>query len=113
MNRIPDATSRVNSQSQTPPNKFSITVRIEPDGTPTRLEGRVGWALQQLVDAGKGGCTPVTHPGPRWSDYVFKARALGFVIETVHESHGGQFPGHHARYVLHSDVSIVSEETAA
>jgi len=91
--------------------KFTILVKVEPDGTPMRLEGRVAWAMKQLVNAGKGGCTPITHPGPRWSDYVFKLRALGFVIETVHESHSGQFPGHHARYILRTSVSVLNEMT--
>ncbi|RWI94684.1 MAG: hypothetical protein E5X33_28525 [Mesorhizobium sp.] len=93
--------------------KFSLLVKVEPDGQTMRLDGRVAWAMKQLVDAGKGGCTPFTHPGPRWSDYVFKARALGFVIETVHEAHAGQFPGHHARYVLHTDVTILEDMAVA
>lgn len=93
--------------------KFSLLVKIEPDGQTMRVDGRVAWAMKQLIDAGQRGCTPITHPGPRWSDYVFKARALGFVIETVHENHGGQFPGHHAKYVLHSKVSILVDVAAA
>ncbi|WP_245316325.1 winged helix domain-containing protein [Mesorhizobium wenxiniae] len=92
--------------------KYSLLVKVEPDGQPMRLEGRVAWAMKKLIDAGAGGCTPITHPGPRWSDYVFKARALGFVIETEHESHGGQFPGHHGKYILHSEVSVLEEVSA-
>lgn len=93
--------------------KYTILVKIEPDGQTVRLDGRVAWAIKQLMHAGKGGCTPITHPGPRWSDYVFKARALGFVIETLHEPHAGQFPGHHARYILHTDVTIVEDMAVA
>ncbi|TIW62992.1 MAG: hypothetical protein E5V48_02725 [Mesorhizobium sp.] len=93
--------------------KFTLLVKIEPDGQTMRLDGRVAWAMKQLIDAGNRGCTPITHPGPRWSDYVFKARALGFVIETEHESHGGQFPGHHARYRLHTKVSVLEDMAAA
>jgi hypothetical protein len=37
---------------------------------------------------------------------VFKARALGFNIETIHEGHEGSFAGHHARYVLHDQVTV-------
>lgn len=93
--------------------KYSILVRVEPDGSPMRLEGRVAWVMDRLVKAGNGGCTPITHPGPRWADYVFKLKKLGFVIETIHEGHGGPFAGHHARYVLHGDVTILEEPRIA
>jgi hypothetical protein len=60
--------------------------------------------MAALLDAGEGGCTPITHPGPRWSDYVFKLRRDGFVIESIEEQHGGCFSGKHVRYVLKSEV---------
>lgn len=84
-----------------------IRFRIEPDGAETTITGRDAWALHQLVNAGKTGVTPIDTPGPRWSGYVFNLRQLGLVIETVHEKHGGPFPGTHARYVLHTEVSIL------
>lgn len=94
--------------------KYSILIRVEPDGSPLRVEGRPAWALEQLIKAGRRGCTPITHPGPRWADYVFKLkRNYGFVIETVHEGHGGNFPGHHARYVLHTKMTLLEESRAA
>jgi hypothetical protein len=34
-------------------------------------------------------------------------REFGLDIETAHESHRGQFPGSHARYILRSQVEIV------
>ncbi|MCD1266861.1 hypothetical protein B5M44_25545 [Shinella sumterensis] len=74
---------------------------------PITLKGREKWALENLMRAGMAGCTPMNPPGPRWSHYVFKLRGYGFAIETVRESHGGDFPGSHARYVLHSDVCVV------
>lgn len=86
-------------------------VRIEAsvgDGPPRQFLGRVAWALHELVQAGPQGCTPITHPGPRWSDYVHKARKAGVVVETVTEGHGGAFAGHHARYVLRSPVRLVT-----
>ena len=43
-------------------------------------------------------------PAPRWSAYVHELRKMGVEIETIHEAHGGKFPGHHARYVLRCDV---------
>lgn len=87
--------------------KFSLVFRIEPDGVQHRVKGRDAWALLELHRAGARGVTPIDTPGPRWSGYVFKLRRLGLVIETAHEQHGGPFPGTHARYVLHSRISIV------
>ena len=78
------------------------------------LVGRNAWALSKLVGAGKSGCTPITTPGPRWSGYVHNLRHdYGLNIETVYEAHRGPFPGSHARYVLHSSVSVVSIEFEA
>jgi hypothetical protein len=64
------------------------------------------WNLKRQ---GERGCTPITTPGPRWSAYVFNLRGMGLIIETIHESHEGPFPGTHARYVLHSPISILEE----
>lgn len=90
-------------------DKLRLIAKIEPDGGVHEVIGRDAWALRNLMDAGKSGCTPIDHPGPRWSHYVFKLRGMGFVIETVHEDHGGPFAGTHARYVLHSQVTILRE----
>lgn len=75
-------------------------------GDPFRIvvSGRDKWALDRLCVAGGEGCTPISEPAPRWSAYVFNLRALGLEIETVTEPHGGDYPGHHARYVLRSKV---------
>lgn len=89
--------------------KLRLIAKIEPDGGVHEVVGRDAWALQNLMTAGKRGCTPIDHPGPRWSHYVFKLRRMGFVIETIHEDHGGPFAGTHARYVLHSQVTILEE----
>ena len=76
--------------------------------------GRDAWALQELVRACQVGCTPITTPGPRWSGYVHNLRhEHGLAIETLHERHGGPFQGRHARYVLRSDVQLLSEAEAA
>lgn len=90
-------------------DKLRLIAKIEPDGGTHEVIGRDAWALRNLMDAGKRGCTPIDHPGPRWSHYVFKLRGMGFIIETVHEDHGGPFAGTHARYVLHSQVTILRE----
>ncbi|MEQ9487629.1 MAG: hypothetical protein RIM72_01410 [Alphaproteobacteria bacterium] len=76
--------------------------------------GRNAWALSELVDAGIKGCTPISHPGPRWSAYVHRLRKdYGLNIETVLESHSGPFPGKHARYVLRTPVRLVAAESEA
>ncbi|MEQ9519592.1 MAG: hypothetical protein RLN89_09150 [Parvibaculum sp.] len=73
------------------------------------LTGRNAWALQELIDAGVEGCTPITHPGPRWSAYVHNLRHVyELQIETLHEPHKGEFPGLHARYVLRTPVRLVT-----
>jgi hypothetical protein len=70
------------------------------------VSGRVRWALDQLRKAGAAGCTPIDNPAPRWSAYIFDLRGIGVKIETVTETHDGDFPGHHACYVLRSGVSL-------
>ncbi len=95
-------------------NKFTITVQLFDgiDAQTITIIGRDAWALQELVNAGAKGCTPLDHPGPRWSGYVHKLRKQGIHVETIHEHHGGAFPGRHARYVLCSQVEIVSTNGA-
>lgn len=94
--------------------RIITTARVLPDGQPFKLIGRFGWALKNLVDAGKRGCTPIDHPGPRWSAYVHRLRKdYGLVIETVNEAHDGPFPGSHARYLLHTEVEIIPAEASA
>ncbi|RVA04018.1 hypothetical protein EN932_31405 [Mesorhizobium sp. M7A.F.Ca.US.002.01.1.1] len=113
MQHVAGAKAPVSSHSKTANKKFTLTVKVEPGGGIFHLEGRPAWAMKQLIDAGARGCTPITHPGPRWSDYTFKLRKLGFVIETEYESHGGVFSGHHGRYILRSKVSILEDMAAA
>lgn len=71
------------------------------------LRGRNDWAMQQLMDAGSKGCTPIDNPAPRWSAYIFNLRKFGVNIRTVTEQHGGKFAGHHARYVLIAEVAVI------
>lgn len=69
--------------------------------------GRDAWALGELIIAGADGCTPIDHPGPRWSGYVFKLKRIYRLdVETVTEMHGGDYAGKHARYVLRSRVAF-------
>ena len=81
---------------------------IRTDGTEFCANGRVAWALQELVVAGERGCTAIETPGPRWSSYVHRLRHdHGLHIETVDEPHGGNFAGRHARYILRETVEII------
>ena len=93
-------------------NIKKLKVQIGDDGPVMTVQGREAWALARLVEAGDGGCTPITHPGPRWSDYTFKLRRRGSEVETVTEMHGGPYSGHHARYVLRSPVNVIEAEAA-
>lgn len=96
-------------------SRLHITAEVI-DGIETRtveMTGRDAWALAALVKAGARGCTPIDHPGPRWSGYVHKLRhKYGIHVETIDEKHGGQFAGRHARYVLRSVVRIVASNDA-
>ena len=87
----------------------------QPDGSTRKITvyGREAWALSSLIKAGPSGCTPIDHPGPRWSAYVHDLRhEFGLNIETVTELHGGPFPGHHARYRLLYNVLEIEEVAA-
>lgn len=88
--------------------KLTVTFRILPHGPLQHVKGRDAWALLALCSKGEVGVTPITYPGPRWSAYVFNLRKLGLEIDTMHEPHTGSFPGTHARYVLRSQVQVLS-----
>lgn len=91
-----------------------ISARIgAKDGPSVRLHGRDAWALLQLIAAGAQGVTPIERVGPRWSAYVYKLRKAGIAVLTIRESHGGEFPGHHARYALAVPVFIDEASEAA
>ncbi len=76
------------------------------------FEGREAFTLDALIESGPNGIRPIDRPAPRWSGYVHKLRQAGLFIETVREPHGGDFPGRHGRYVLHTEVLVVSRVAA-
>jgi hypothetical protein len=94
---------------------IQLRVRLHAVGGAQNLTlyGREAWALEQLIQAGKFGCTPIDRPGPRWSAYIHKLRRMGFDIETIHESHKGPFAGSHGRYVLRSSIDILPRDEQA
>lgn len=77
------------------------------------VKGRDRWALEALMAARKTGVTPIRTPAPRWAAYIFNLRELGIRIDTITETHGGPFPGHHGRYVLRSAVTPGREASLA
>lgn len=111
----PGRDSRQANAAGTP--KVARKGRAKEAGTPYRItpsagepfqivvSGRDRWALDRLREAGPRGCTPITEPAPRWSAYVFNLRGHGVEIETITEAHKGDFPGHHARYLLRCGVA--------
>jgi hypothetical protein len=89
---------------------LSLCVRIgDGDGPVVVVRGREAWALMALIASGEQGCTPMDHPGPRWSSYVYDLRKLGIFIDTIRERHKGPFPGEHARYVLRSRITVLDK----
>jgi hypothetical protein len=96
-----------------PGNPIVAIIVSDGTGKQTKHVGRSAWALAQLLDRGATGITPIERPAPRWSDYVFKLRKAGLVVETIDENHGGAFAGQHARYVLRTPLSVVSVEREA
>ena len=87
-----------------------VKAQIGETGPVVTVRGHDAWALLELKAANDNGCTPIDHPGPRWSGYVHKLRKAGIVIETIREAHGGPFCGQHARYVLRSLITILEKE---
>ena len=71
------------------------------------LKGRNKWAMDELISAGKQGCTPSNHPAPRWSAYIHNLRTYGVAIKTITGQHSDTFSGHHARYLLLAEAAVV------
>ena len=98
-----------------PARKKTHVYRITNEGgSPFEVEtkaGRLIWAIDHLMKAGKQGCTPIDTPGPRWAGYVHKLRNKGIKIETIEEAHGGPYAGFHARYILRSNVELLRDSS--
>lgn len=92
------------------PARFRIT-RTDGTAHEVTVKGRDRWALENLMAAGERGCTPIDHPGPRWSAYAFNLRREHRIeIETITEKHEGPFSGHHARYVARSRIEPLASD---
>jgi hypothetical protein len=87
---------------------LTLTIQLD-DGRIIVVRGRAAWALIKLITAGTTGCSIFDYPAPRWGSYVYRLRKLGIPIVTNREAHGGQFAGHHARYVLRTRITILQQ----
>lgn len=97
-----------------PKARISLSVHLpdeegEKKSNPLRVTGREAWALRKLINSGPAGVSAFDNLGPRLSHYIFKLRGYGLTITTEHETHGGPFPGTHARYRLGSKIEVVDE----
>lgn len=82
---------------------YDGTVQTIASG-PTRLRA----TLLALMHSGRDGVSFYDDPAPRWASHIHRLRGRGLLIRTYHESHGGSFPGHHARYFLETEVVELS-----
>ena len=91
-----------------------IEFRIEPDGAPIVVSGRVAQTLLLLIETGGRGFTSGEASPYRWarrtSHYVFVLRSLGVHIDTLRELAGDVRIG---RYILRSRVTLVTVAEAS
>lgn len=86
---------------------YTIHSGHEPPRTVVATGKRLNMILTELIAARDAGITSITYPGVRVADSIFKARGLGFTIDTQYEAHSGPFSGRHARYRLVGRVAPV------
>ena len=80
------------------------------------VTGRIGQTLKALVAAGPKGVTALdlANWAVRLSHYIWVLRRRhGLDIATFEESHGGDYPGRHGKYVLKSTVQLIDVGTDA
>lgn len=87
--------------------KISVTLYLSEQSRTFEFQGRLGWTMAQLADAGTHGITSIERPAPRLSAYVHSLRRCGVPIETENEPHEGPYSGTHARYRLSCDARVV------
>jgi hypothetical protein len=93
--------------------KYALTGELGGSPQPLALTKRATFFLEELLAAGSEGITTIDYPGVRVGDAVHKLRKAGVDIETQYEQHGGEFAGHHGRYVLRSKVARLDNPGAA
>jgi hypothetical protein len=91
----------------------STKIRIHLSYDSHQMFGRrEAWTLSHMLNAGARGLTPIDHPAPRWSHYVYELGRAGLTISIEYEPRSGSFPSTHGRYRLKTVVSVVSEGEA-
>lgn len=78
---------------------------------PLHLTKRATMFLEEMM-AKPEGITSIDYPGVRVADAILKLRKAGVVVTTIHEPHGGEFAGRHARYILRSSVQRLHQGAA-
>ena len=74
---------------------------------PDKFVGRFAWTLNELSQAGREWLHPDRAASASLESLCVPLRRDGVAIETVNEGHKGPFAGHHARYVLRSNVEVL------
>jgi hypothetical protein len=77
------------------------------------IDDREAWCLAELIVNGDRGVTPIERPAPQWSDDVSRFRKRGLPVQTIEEAHGRPYRGHHARYRLDVQMTVLETEFAA
>lgn len=86
--------------------KIEVTLFSGEQPRTFEFQGRLGWAMMQLAEAGAHGVTTIERPAPRLSAYVHTLRKRGIPIDTEIEAHDGIYSGQHARYRLACDAKV-------
>jgi hypothetical protein len=77
---------------------------------PIKVPKRAMWFLDELVKAGADGVTTIDYPGVRVGACLLTLRKAGVDVQTIYESHDGEFAGRHGRYVLRSRVELITDD---
>jgi hypothetical protein len=79
--------------------------------TPIKVPKRAMFLLDALVKAGASGITTIEFPGVRVSTGILHLRRAGLEVQTLYESHEGEFAGRHGRFVLRSRVELITDDS--
>jgi hypothetical protein len=67
---LPSRASQINEAKM----KIQVTLDLSEQSRTFELQGRLGWTMAQLADAGPRGVIPIERPAPRGSGYVHELR---------------------------------------
>jgi hypothetical protein len=78
---------------------------------PIKVPKRAMFLLDALYRAGAEGITTIEFPGVRVSAGILHLRRAGLEVQTLYESHEGEFAGRHGRFVLKSRVEPITDDS--